>query len=193
MKQAVKLVVLLLASTTMGILSSQTAAAQCGGLAHKTSLPAAPGRSLFHTAALTDEPDNRWSEHLEPIVGLWKITFTDKGKDYTDTGYAAWHSDFTEFQNSQRAPSTGAVCQGVWVKVGYATYRLNHFALAYNDSTTLTNIIRIREEVTVSRSRKTFSGVFITDVYDTSHNLQVEFKGPITGRRVTIDSDINSQ
>ncbi len=190
----------LLALPLFATLCLQTAAAQCGGSFKKAS--AAVRSSMLHGAllpvALQQDATDKWGEErdergLEPIVGLWKIEFTDSSKNYTDKGYAAWHSDFTEFQNSERAPSTGAVCQGVWEKVGRSTYRLNHYALAYGDNVNLTNVIRIREEVTVDRSHKKFEGVFITGVYDTSHNLLVEFKGPITGKRVTINSDIDSQ
>jgi len=154
---------------------------------------ASPGReATFLTSRLASLHEDRDQDDLEPIVGLWKIAFVDKSKGYTDTGYAAWHSDFTEFQNSQRTPSTGAVCQGVWEKVGLSTFRLNHFAMAYADNVNLTNIIRIREEVTVDKSRKTFRGTFTTDVYNTQHNLIIEFHGSITGTRVTIDSGIDS-
>ena len=175
------------------------ASAQCGAPASKVSFRGSGvPHSLLKLAALEGGQQALWEdEHdrngLEPIVGLWKITFTDSSKNYVDKGYAAWHADFTEFQNSERVPSTGAVCQGVWEKVGRSTYRLNHFALAYIDNMNLTNVIRIREEVTVDPSRKSFSGTFITDVYDTSRNLQVEFKGPITGKRVTMNSSIESQ
>ncbi len=184
----------------LSLLCTNTTLAQCGGAFKKTS--AAPRAAMLRGGLLpVAYPQNdldKWGDErdengLEPIVGLWKVVFTDADKNYTDTAYVTWHSDFTEFQNSERAPSTGAVCQGVWKKVGRSTYRLNHYALAYGDNVNLTNVIRIREEVTVDPSHKNFAGVFITDIYDTSHNLLVEFKGPITGKRVTVNSDIDSQ
>ena len=200
MKRSLKLLSLL--TVVFCLCASSLANAQCGSPAKKTSLNSQPlrhGRYLKTASFTTDDQDrDRWGDDrdksgLEPIVGLWKISFVDKDKDYTDTGYAAWHSDFTEFQNSEKAPSTGAVCQGVWEKSGRRTYRLNHYALGYTDGVTLSNIVRIREEVVVNESGNKFSGVFITDVYDTNHNLLVEFKGPITGKRVTMDSGIDSQ
>ncbi len=192
MKDRFKLLLGVLSVSMLGILAGPAAVAQCGAPAKKAAFHAnsLANRGSFQLASLNEDRDQ---DDLEPIVGLWKIAFVDKSKGYTDTGYAAWHSDFTEFQNSQRTPSTGAVCQGVWEKVGRFTYRLNHFAMAYADNVNLTNIIRIREEVTVDKSQKTFSGTFTTDVYDTQHNLIVEFQGPITGTRVTIDSSIDSQ
>ena len=179
--------------------SSHVATAQCGAPAKKIGFRSPSLRSgLFKLASFNEDERERWGDDrdgfgLEPIVGLWKISFVDKDKDYTDTGYAAWHSDFTEFQNSEKAPSSGAVCQGVWEKTGRRTYRLNHYALGYQDNVTLSNIVRIREEVVVEESGKRFTGLFITDVYDKNHNLLVEFKGPITGKRITIDSEIDSQ
>ncbi len=200
MKHLPKFVFALLAFPMLFIVLSQDATAQCGGVARKAAFNsrAMMFHGTFKTAAYVEDHDSKWGDErgedgLEPIVGLWKIEFTDASKNYSDKGYAAWHSDFTEFQNSERVPSTGAVCQGVWVKTGHSTYKLNHFALAYADSANLTNIIRIREEVTVDKLRTSFTGTFITDVYDTSHNLLVEFKGPITGKRITIDTNIDSQ
>lgn len=200
MKNTLKLAVATLIFPTLCALGGQSAKAQCGGPVKKMSfnLGAMKYRGMLKTVADESQSLNHWGEErdengMEPIVGLWKIDFVDKSKNYEDKGYAAWHADFTEFQNSERTPSTGAVCQGVWEKVGRSTYRLNHYALAYGDNTNLTNVIRIREEVVVDKSRKSFAGVFITDVYDTQHNLIVEFKGPITGKRVTINSGIETQ
>lgn len=192
MKSEFKLLVCVLGVSMLGVMAGTAAVAQCGVPAQKVAFHLNSGVSggSFQLASFHDDRDQ---DDLESIVGLWKIAFVDKSKGYTDTGYAAWHSDFTEFQNSQLTPSTGAVCQGVWKKVGRFTYRLNHFAMAYADNVNLTNIVRIREEVTVDASRKTFHGTFTTDVYDTQHNLVVEFNGPITGTRVTIDSGIDTQ
>ena len=198
MKCSWKLLTITLGLILIPAASGPLAKAQCGGIAKKASFTSSPflGAAHFKTAAFIGAARDKddWREpSLEPIVGLWKISFVDKAKSYSDSGYAAWHSDFTEFQNSERTPSTGAVCQGVWEKVAPRTFRLNHFALAYGDSVNLTNVIRIREQVVVDPSGDRFNGTFITDVYDTNHNFLVEYAGPITGSRVTIDSGIDSQ
>lgn len=188
----------------LGAMSSQIAVAQCGSVAKKTSFQtrafayrggfslASYARPGSQTSSEADE-DDRSGQGLEPLVGLWKVSMVDESHNYSDKSYIAFHSDFTEFQNSERTPSTGAVCQGVWEKTGRSTYRVNHYALGYADNVNLTNVIRIRESIRVDRSRKTFSGEFIEDIYDTAHHFIVEFKGPMTGTRVTIDSDIDSQ
>ena len=197
MKHPWKILAATLGLILVPALSATLASAQCGAPAIKASFNTSPfvAGAHFKTAAFlkTNDHDDWREASLEPIVGLWKISFIDKAASYSDTGYAAWHSDFTEFQNSERTPSTGAVCQGVWEKIAPRTYKLNHYALAYGDSVNLTNVIRIREQVVVSPGGDKFTGTFITDIYDTNHNFLVEYAGPITGTRITIDSGIDTQ
>jgi hypothetical protein len=73
-------------------------------------------------------------------VGFWKIKFVSEGSSgipdgtVIDNGLAQWHSDGTEIMNSSRPPATGNFCLGVWQKSGPSSYKLNHFALAYDVS-----------------------------------------------------------
>jgi len=72
-----------------------------------------------------------------PSAEIWTSEGSDGIPDGTevDASYAQWHSDGTEMQVSgMRAPLTGDVCLGVWIKTGARTYRLNHFG-ASCDST----------------------------------------------------------
>ena len=123
--------------------------------------------------------DERDEYGFEPIVGLWKQVLSDPAQNYGDKGYTTWHSDHTEFLNSERTPSTGAVCQGVWAKVGHSQYRLNHFALAFGDDVHLTNVIQIRELVTVDPSRNVYRGRFTVTIYDTQHTQLAQYKGEV--------------
>ena len=79
------------------------------------------------------------------IVGLWSIQFISQGNTahnppipdgaQIDFGYTQWHSDGTELMNSGgHAPATGNFCMGTWVRSGFFTYVLNHFALSYDAS-----------------------------------------------------------
>jgi hypothetical protein len=211
-----------LLASTLGMLTVMAfagphAAAQCGGAAKSVSFlmphAAVAGASFKLAGASGSQFGNRWGDErdedgMEPIVGLWHVDLEDASKGYSDKGYATWHSDHTEFFNSTRAPGMGAVCQGVWEKVGRSTYQLNHFALGYNGTvvldpktgTTASNetapaqIINIKETVTVDPSRKHFHGVFSVDIYSyVGHALLVSFQGPITADRVTVESPISSQ
>ncbi len=177
------------------------ASAQCGGVAKHVSFPVyrGGGGGLFHLTAAAQEPEaigeeDRGEYGLEPIVGLWKMDFEDPADKYSDKGYSVWHSDHTEFLNSTRSPSSGAVCQGVWEKVGRSTYRLNHFALGYGDGVNLTSVYQFKELVTVDRERNSFSGTFSIEAFDPkTHASQGAYKGTVTGERVRIDTTIDSQ
>jgi hypothetical protein len=94
------------------------------------------GQARFLSTAFVQDSDQ--DANNASIVGLWKFTFTAEGNtngipDGTpiDAGYVTWHEDGTELMNSGRAPTTGNFCMGVWKQVGPATYKLNHFALAW--------------------------------------------------------------
>ncbi len=215
MKITARILTATLGMLTLISFASAQAAAQCGGRSRKVGYlahPSATGGSLKLAGWSGGQLADRWGEErdqdgLDPIVGLWHIDMEDASKGYSDKGYAAWHSDHTEFFNSTRAPGMGAVCQGVWEKVGRSTYQLNHFALGYNgtvapngqgtntpNETEPAQIIQIKEIVTVDRSRKHFHGTFSVDIYSyVGHTLLVSFRGPITADRVTIDSPIWSQ
>lgn len=139
------------------------------------------------------------------IVGLWKFemiaksTATNKNPMpdgfLVDFGTAAWHADGTEFQTSgSRNPGDGDVCQGVWTQVGPATFRLNHYALAWTNGT-YTGPVNIRARVTVAGNGMSYSGPFQTDVYLASDVPGHEFDqttklatitGTFTATRVTI-------
>ncbi len=75
------------------------------------------------------------------MVGTWKEKWISEGTDgipdgtEVDAVYAQWHSDGTEINVSGlRAPLTGDVCLGEWIKTGARTYQMNHFGISY-DST----------------------------------------------------------
>jgi len=80
------------------------------------------------------------------IVGMWNFQLVSEGNTghnpsipdgaLLDFGYTQWHSDGTELMNSGgHAAATGNFCMGTWVRSGYFTYVLNHFALSYDPTT----------------------------------------------------------
>ncbi len=200
MMRTVKLLVSALGMIFLGSIVSTGAQAQCGGPmkvgARATRAMSNAGLRLASLSVTA--PEQAWGDErdeygMEPIVGLWKQELSDPAQGYADKGYTSWHSDHTEFLNSERTPSRGAVCQGVWAKVGRSQYKLNHFALAFGDDVHLTNVVRIRELVTVDSSRNTYRGSFTVTIYDTQHTQLAEFKGQVTGERIRVDTAINSQ
>lgn len=159
------------------------------------------GASCGRTPAAAPQPGRVQADGLVPvgfwqggddddaaIVGLWKFRFV-AGRDEIDAGYVTWHADGTELMNSGRAPMTGSFCMGVWRQIGRDTYKLNHFAMAWDDSgTNFVALVNIREEVKVDRTGKKYSGTFVQTIYspDGSNVLQ-QIKGVVSATRVTPD------
>ncbi len=190
---------LYLASFCLVTVSMNTRAlAQCGALPKHVSYSLrGSGVAKFQLAAATQDAigdEGRGDYGPEPIVGLWKMDFEDPADNYSDKGYSMWHSDHTEYMNSTRPPSVGAVCQGVWERVDRYTYKLNHFALGYQDGVNLTSVYRFQEKVTVNRAGNKFKGEFIIEAFDPkTHGHQGTYKGTVKGEKVTIDTTIDSQ
>lgn len=130
----------------------------------------------------------------EPIVGFWRVTFTSEGTtgipDGTviDQAYAQWHSDGTEIMNSSRPPVTQSFCLGVWKKVGGLKYKLNHFAISWDQQSNPVGPANIHEEIALAPSGNTFAGTFTIDQYDQAGNTLVHITGTLAGLRITPDS-----
>jgi hypothetical protein len=134
------------------------------------------------------------------IVGMWRFQLLAPNGAVVDDGYAQWHSDGTEIQNSGlHAPITSNFCLGVWQQVGPNTYQLNHFPLGW-DSTgqSPANAIQITETVKLT-DKDHMTGKFTLKVYvwTTPDSLDVAPGGPvatvtgtITATRVTIYSTV---
>jgi hypothetical protein len=140
--------------------------------------------------------------NIANMVGMWKIQFISQGNTahnppipdgaQIDFGYTQWHSDGTELMNSGgHTPVTGNWCMGTWVRSGYFSYELNHWALSY-DSTSqlLTAKVNIRERVTLDPSGNEFTGTFTITVFNATTGVQVDqLTGTLTGQRVTVDQN----
>jgi hypothetical protein len=148
-------------------------------------------RSATSSSALTNSAN---------MVGFWKIQFIsqDNGSHLppipdgalVDFGYTQWHSDGTEIMNSGgHAPATQNFCLGTWVRSGYFTYELNHYALSYNAASgALSAKVNIREQVTLDPSGNEFAGTFTIDVYDATTGGHLDHvAGTLAGQRITVD------
>ena len=141
------------------------------------------------------------SAATEPsMVGTWKEHWISEGSDgikdgtEVDAGYAQWHSDGTEINVSgMRAPITGDVCLGEWIKTGARTYQLNHFGISY-DSTgvNLVGSARIQQWLTIDPKGDATSGKFTIDQWDEAGNLLAHVQGKIIATRVTMETGFQS-
>lgn len=134
------------------------------------------------------------------IVGMWSLQFVSQGNGahnppipdsaVIDFGYTQWHSDGTELMNSGgHTPASGNWCMGTWVRSGFFTYELNHFALSYDPTTgDLAAKIDIRQQVTLDPSGNEFTGTFTIDVYDPNSGQRLDhLTGAVSAIRVTVD------
>lgn len=192
------------------------ASASCSSLDQMTAPPAAPSSpwqqqdfgmmqgGLMKTALFQ-------TSTAPSIVGLWKFKFVAQGNgplgppDGTpiDSGYVTWHADGTELMNSSRAPTTGDFCMGVWKKTGAYTYKLNHFALAWefdaNTPPTAPGVggadfvgpANIREVITLGPNGYRYTGRFELVQYAADEKtVLADIKGKVVGTRVTVDSGV---
>jgi hypothetical protein len=217
MKAGYKMFVAACATLAMAFWLVPTGQAECGGflqpLGHRTGWHPQYGQAFLLPAAAIQDEETAAAADVS-IVGFWHVKFVSdgittgipggipKGAE-VDAGYAQWHSDGTEIMNSGgRAPNTGAFCLGVWEKVGWHQYKLNHFAAAWDPtkgpmgpagpSGELVGPANIREVVTLSAGGENFVGSFTIDNYDEKGNLNSHLQGKITGTRITVNTKPSS-
>ena len=144
------------------------------------------------------------AEDIDPIVGMWHVTFTAQGNpsgppDGTplDNALATWHNDRTEIMNSARPAQDGDFCMGVWKKTGTNTYKLNHIAWFANDTTNApsgignpTGPTRVFQQIKLSADGNHYTGTFALDAYDASGTLVAHVVGVIAATRVTINTTV---
>jgi len=142
------------------------------------------------------------------IVGLWQFVFISTGNDVEpflikdgdqlDAGYAQWHSDETEIMNSSRDPATSSFCLGTWKRTGNRTYKLNHFALSWDNtgrlctpegtaSSCFAGPANIREEIVLDRRGNSYTGTVTIDQYDAQNHWMFRLTGTVSARRITAD------
>ena len=147
------------------------------------------------TISFTGISSDGESEHSTGIVGLWDVKFVSVGTpgipDGTviDQAYVVWHSDGTEIMNSARPAISSNFCLGVWKQIGRRTFKLNHFAKAWDmvTGTTYVGPANIKEQVVLDRDENSYHGTFTLDQFDTNGNVLAHITGTLTGARITVD------
>jgi hypothetical protein len=140
--------------------------------------------------------------HEPSIVGTWKEKWIAEagsssefpvGSEF-DASYSQWHSDGTEINVSGlRAPITGDVCLGEWIKTGARTYQLNHFGVSYDSTgTTIVGPARIQQWLTLDPNGDSTTGKFTVVQWDESGNVLAHVQGNVTGTRVTMETGFQS-
>ena len=140
------------------------------------------------------------------IVGLWEFKFLSKGNNVApffipdgallDQGFAEWHSDGTEMTNSSRDPATGSFCMGVWDADGPHSYKLNHFALTWDNTGQLctpaagahscfVGPANIRLKVTVDQRGTAYDGTVTITQSDADNHELFRLTGTVSASRIT--------
>ncbi len=138
----------------------------------------------------------------DPMVGMWHVSFVAKGNIgpglppdgvLVDNALSQWHSDGTEITSSSRNPTTGSICLGVWKRVGFRHYRLNHFGISWDPSTDPNNpqgFANIRQDLYLGFDGRAFRGTFSIEQFDQAGNLLVGIKGQLIGTRVDLNTSV---
>jgi hypothetical protein len=187
-----------LSALALATMFAPYAHAGCGlytPVAHPASWQPQTASPRIVLAAFTVE-DNAGAPHEPSMVGTWKEHWISEGSEgipngtEVDAAYAQWHSDGTEINVSGlRAPLTGDVCLGVWIRTGARTFQMNHFGVSY-DSTGL-NLVgpaRIQQWLTIDPKGDSTSGKFTIDQWDEAGNLLAHVQGNVIGTRVTMET-----
>lgn len=186
MKKTFKKMAAALSLLLAGALLTTTALAQCPGVPvaklHRQSWHPGSGSASLRLA----------SSSTDPIVGMWRVQFVSGG-NVIDQTFVQWHDDGTELMNSSRNPDTQSFCMGVWQNTGGSTYKLNHYGISWDPSTSTTapqGLGNIRETVTLAADGNSYSGTFTIVQYDESGNVLATVPGTIVGYRVNVNTHI---
>ena len=192
---------------TVGVLLTPSAFAGCGDVSQMqgpfvfpqlskpaTQVASVTARDQTSSAALY----SGGAFNTATIVGFWKSTWLSMGNmthnppipdgAEIDYGYGQWHNDGTEIFNSGgHSPASGNICFGTWVRTGFFTYELTHYALSFNTTGALSNKVVILEAVTLDPSGNEYSGTFTITIYDLNDNPVDHVTGTLSSTRITVD------
>jgi hypothetical protein len=132
------------------------------------------------------------SSSTDPIVGMWRVQFLSGG-NVIDQAIAHWHDDGTELMNSSRNPDTQSFCMGVWQNSGNSLYKLNHYAISWDPTTSTTEPLglgSIRENIKLAKDGNSFTGTFVINQYDESGNLLATVSGTVNGFRINVNTNL---
>ena len=136
-------------------------------------------------------------QSVQHITGMYQFTMVAQGNKTIpdgvtlDQGFTVWHADGTEIMNSGKPPSSGSFCLGVWVQTGVRSYKLNHWALNWNDAGTIfLGPVNIQEKIKLDADGDSYSGSFtLTQYSPDGHTPLGGVKGIVSATRVRADSN----
>jgi len=178
-----------LALTAASFLISGRAVAGCDLTRHLAKLNSAKALAAGvevrtpGAAAAFSGPQNR------AITGYWLAVTVDGQGNVVDERFDNWFDDHNEVFVDQSPPPTGNVCNGTWVQTGSHEFKLLHKAWVFDSTNTIViATVAIRDAITLSENKESFSGTETFTEYDLNGNVLGTF-GPfdLQGTRLKVD------
>lgn len=204
-------------SLTLSLMLAPAALAQTGGALRPAVMHDAMLHGALAVEGVQSNENTRESDGDDAgIVGLWQWSYTSEGSvpvpplnvpvppdgAVIDSGYKQLFADHNELvASAERAPLIGAVCVGVWKKVGEHTYIVNHFGAGWQPDNPIDQTKNpllesflgpadIHEVIVLSEDGKSFTGSFTIDQFTNANTKTplVHLQGKLAGKRLTIGS-----
>lgn len=142
------------------------------------TIPAVIAPNLNPPGSLS--PSNRDNAALN-VVGTWLVTYTSGGNPFGQA-FIQWHDDGTEWENVNFPILGGNICVGSWQPVDTLHVFRRHLGWLYTDGN-LTGYF-IETETDRVPSRKAYSGVNDTRIFDLSGKLLAKVSGTSSAVRI---------
>jgi hypothetical protein len=150
---------------------------------------AKPSVATSAAAASTVSTTAAWSGSENPaITGYYHVLTLSQGS-VIDERFDNWFADHNELFVDETPPVEGNACNGTWVQSGEREYKLLHDTWQFDSTNTIVIAIGvIRDTVTLSKDRQSFSGTETFTVYDLNNNVLAVY-GPfdLQGTRLKVD------
>jgi hypothetical protein len=119
------------------------------------------------------------------IVGLWHVVHNDSDGNLVFESFEQWHSDGTEFEFANGAPSTGDICMGTWQKKGRSA-QLWHTGWTFNPDGSSSGTMVLSGSDKVAKDGNSFKGPFDVKLFDVNGNLLFDVAGITTAERLSV-------
>jgi hypothetical protein len=129
--------------------------------------------------------NNKNAPSATGIVGLWHVVHNDSDGNLVFESFEQWHSDGTEFEFANGAPSTGDICMGTWQKNGKSA-QLWHTGWTFNPDGSSSGTLVLSGSDKVSKDGNSFKGPFDFKLFDVNGNQYFEVSGTTVAERLSV-------
>jgi hypothetical protein len=174
---------------SVSVASSLTGSAVACDLNSVVGKMASAKPSVAINAASTASATAIWSGPENPAITGYYLVRTLSQGSVIDERFDNWFADHNELFVDETPPIAGNACNGTWVQSGEREYKLLHDTWQFDSTNTIVIAVGvIRDTVTLSKDRQSFSGTETFTVYDLNNNVLAMY-GPfdLQGTRLRVD------